>query len=273
MDYQTFSPHPDLSSLIKCYWTLEIPKASFYPRQRIVPDGCMEMAFILGDEIKRYTSENDYILQPRSCLIGQITEPFFIEPIGFVKTFAVRFYPYGLIPFVNVSIESLTNKETPIQNIFGNDLASALEEKIIKATDTEDRIQIMDEFLLNLLHKKSTVDQIVKSAIDTLMNSRGTVTISTMIGNDKNIRRKLERKFLKTVGLSPKKLGKMIRIQTALQLFLDQKSNNLTQIAYESDYFDQSHFIKDFKEFTGLSPKQFWKDEGMLLSTLFYKNT
>nr|WP_246835793.1 helix-turn-helix domain-containing protein [Leptospira meyeri] len=231
------------------------------------------MAFILGDGIKRYISENDFILQPKACIIGQITEPFYIEPTGNVETFAIRFYPYGLNPFVNGSLESLTNKETPIQTIFGNELAFELEEKITKATHAEERIQIIENFLFNLLNKKSVVDQIVRSAVDTIMDSRGTATINSIIGNDRNIRRKLERKFSNVVGLSPKKLGKIIRIQTALQLFLDQKSNNLTQIAYESDYFDQSHFIKDFKEFTGLSPKQFWKDEGMLLSTLFYKNT
>lgn len=87
MDYQTYEPHTDLKSLISCYWTLEVPMQTEPQKQRIVPDGCIEMAFILGDDIKRYTSENEFILQPRSMVLGQTIEPFYIEPTGFVKTF------------------------------------------------------------------------------------------------------------------------------------------------------------------------------------------
>ncbi|WP_439346033.1 DUF6597 domain-containing transcriptional factor [Vacuolonema iberomarrocanum] len=64
MNYQTFKPHPDLAALVKCYWTLEAPAQKEVQRQIILPDGCMEMAFILGDDIKRYTSEDEFIIQP-----------------------------------------------------------------------------------------------------------------------------------------------------------------------------------------------------------------
>jgi AraC-like DNA-binding protein len=74
------------------------------------------------------------------------------------------------------------------------------------------------------------------------------------------------------VGLSPKQLGKVIRLQAALKMLLNQKNGNLTQVAYESDYYDQAHFIKDFKDFTGINPKEFLKDEEMKLSSVFYTN-
>ena len=84
-------------------------------------------------------------------------------------------------------------------------------------------------------------------------------------------RRQLERKFAKQIGISPKQLGKVIRLQTALKMLLNKKAESLTDIAYESEYYDQAHFIKDFKEFTGTSPKEFLGNENMTLSTLFYK--
>jgi transcriptional regulator GlxA family with amidase domain len=62
---------------------------------------------------------------------------------------------------------------------------------------------------------------------------------------------RLERKFLKQVGLSPKQLGKVIRLQTALKMVLNQQSESLTKIAYESEYYDQAHFIKDFQGIHG----------------------
>lgn len=72
--------------------------------------------------------------------------------------------------------------------------------------------------------------------------------------------------------MSPKQLGKVIRLQTALKMLLNQQSKSLTKIAYESEYYDQAHFIKDFKEFTGINPKEFLEDEEMALSTLFYSS-
>ncbi|WP_223152042.1 DUF6597 domain-containing transcriptional factor [Chitinophaga qingshengii] len=85
MNYQTFPPQAALTSLIKCYWTLEVPADMPAEKQRIVPDGCIEMAFILGDDIKRFTTETDFILQPRAMVLGQTTAPFYIQPAGYVN--------------------------------------------------------------------------------------------------------------------------------------------------------------------------------------------
>jgi hypothetical protein len=270
MDYQTFPPHPDLSALIKCYWTLEIPAEADTQRQRIIPDGCLEMIFILGDDIKRYTSEDKFILQPRAMVLGQTIEPFFVQPTGFVNSFAVRFYPYGFANFVTVAINNLANKETPLDLLFGEKTAKEVEQKIIKAKSTEERIAIIEDFLLHLLKDKVTIDSIVKSTIDTLFLTKGSTPITIILKEDLSKRRQLERKFLKQIGLSPKQLCKVIRLQTALKMVLNQQSESLTKIAYESEYYDQAHFIKDFKEFTGTNPKEFLKDDKMILSSLFY---
>ncbi|WP_027067508.1 helix-turn-helix domain-containing protein [Maribacter sp. Hel_I_7] len=271
MNYQTFQPHSDLGSLISCYWTLEVPAENNSERQRIIPDGCIEMAFILGDDIKRYTSKDEFILQPRAMVLGQTIEPFYIEPTGFVNTFAIRFYPYGFANFVTMPIKDLANKETPIELLFGAYTTKELEQKIIQATDTKQRIEIIENFLLEKLKDKITIDNIVKQTVEALLSSNGTESITTILKEDLSKRRQLERNFKKQIGISPKQLGKVIRLQTALKMLLNKKKDNLTNIAYESEYFDQAHFIKDFKEFTGINPKEFLGNENMALSTLFYK--
>ncbi len=271
MDYQTFQPHPDLESLINCYWTLEVPADNDSQKQRIVPDGCIEMAFILGDDIKRYTSEDEFILQPRAMVLGQTIEPFYIEPTGYVNTFAIRFYPYGFANFVTLPIENLANKETPIELLFEEKIAQELEQKIIQATDVKERIEIIENFLLRRLKDESTVDNVVKTTVDALLSTNGNVPIKTILKDDLSKRRQLERKFKKQIGVSPKQLGKVIRLQTALKMLLNKEEESLTSIAYESEYYDQAHFIKDFKEFTGTNPKEFLGNENMTLSALFYK--
>jgi AraC-like DNA-binding protein len=270
MNYQTFQPNADIASLVKCYWTLEVPYAPDHEKQRIVPDGCLELIFMLGDDIRRYTSETDSVIQPRAFVVGQITEPFVIEPTGYVNCFATRFYPYGFANFVTKPINDLANKETPIAELFGETPAHELEQKILAATDTSERIRIVEAFLSGLLNRETTIDQIVRSSINLLFSSNGSLPIHALFSKNPQQRRQLERKFMKQIGLSPKQLGKVIRLQTALNMMVNQKAETLSQIAYESEYYDQAHFIKDFKEFTGINPKEFLSDEKMALSTLFY---
>ena len=271
MNYQTFQPHLDLRSLVKCFWTLEVPVEESSERQRILPDGCIEMVFMLGDDVKRIISDEEFIIQPRAMMIGQITEPFFIEPTGYVHSFAARFYPYGFASFVPGPIKNLANKETPLALLFGEKPSEALEKKITAATDTNKRIEIIEDFLLNKLKNKATIDNIVKSTIEAIFFTKGSATVNTLIESDLSKRRQIERKFHKQVGMSPKQLCKVIRLQTALQMLLNPESESLTEIAYESSYYDQAHFTRDFQEFTGTSPKDFLDDKKMMLSSVFYK--
>ncbi|TGK84933.1 AraC family transcriptional regulator [Leptospira bourretii] len=271
MNYETFFPSPDLSSLIKCFWTLSIQDSSEYPKQRIVPDGCMELAFNFGDPIQRFTNDKDFVIQPWACLVGQITEPFYIKPTGSVNTFAVRFYPYGIANFFEKPMEYYANRETSLDQLFGLEAAKELEEKIRKAWDTATRIRIIEGFFRTKLKEQIIFDRILKNTIDSILHSKGNESIGSILDDEGSSRRQLERKFKKQIGLSPKKLGKIIRMQAALKMLINRRSEKLTDIAYESNYYDQAHFIKDFKEFTGLSPKEFPHDDEMLLSRLFYK--
>ena len=271
MNYQTYQPHPDLESIISCYWTLNVPATDDAQRQRIIPDGTIEMAFILGDDIKRFTTNDDFILQPRAMVLGHTMDPFYIEPTGVVESFAIRFYPYGFANFVTEPIKNLANQETPMKFLFGEVAANELELKIIQATDVKQRIEIIETFLFDKLSEQSTVENIVKSTVDTLVQTNGGESIAKMFKGDLAKRRQLERKFVKTIGMSPKQLGKVIRLQAALKMLLNKDTKNLTDIAYDSGYYDQAHFNKDFNEFTGVNPKEFLGNEAMALSSLFYK--
>lgn len=270
MKYDTYPPQPDLEAIVKCYWTLEVPAGLDAPKQRVVPDGCIEMCFILGDDIKRFTSETDYLLQPRAMVIGQITKPYFIQPTGYVNSFAVRFYPYGFANFINKSFHELADKETPLEELFEPELVRKLAQEIIAAPSTAHRIRLVEQFLLAKLAEPVTLDTIVKSTIDALVRSNGNTSIRAILQEDPSKRRSLERNFSKQVGISPKHLGRIIRLQAALKMMLSQQDQKLTQVAYDNAYYDQAHFIKDFQEFTGTSPSEYLSDDQMLLSSLLY---
>ncbi|MCE7990613.1 MAG: AraC family transcriptional regulator [Roseivirga sp.] len=270
MNYETFQPHPDLAAIVKCHWILEVPGDIKAPKQRIIPDGCIEMCFILGDDVRRFTSETAYIIQPRAMVFGQITKPYYVQPTGYVNTFAVRFYPHGFANFITRPIHKLADKETPLTSLFEKALIIQLEQKIIEASSTQARIETVESFLLDRLTEQSVIDNIVKSTTEALASTKGNASIGTILKEDLSKRRSLERKFSRQVGISPKQLGKIIRLQAALKLMLDDKEKSLTQVAYESEYYDQAHFIKDFKELTGTNPKEYLSNDQMMLSSIIY---
>lgn len=271
MNYQTYKPHSDLESLVKYYWTLEVPFDKNNQKQIIIPDGCIEMTFNLGDKIKRYTSETAFIFNPNAMVMGQRTKSYYIEPVGDVDTIAICFYPHGFANFVNLPLDNLVDKEIPIQDIFNEVQANELEQNIIKATSTKERIEIIETFLLNKLYEEATIENIVKTTVETLLKSKGSIPINIILKDNLSKRRQLERHFKKQIGISPKQLSKVIRLEATLQVLISQNGDTLTDIAYENEYFDQNHFIKDFKKFVGITPKEFLGNENMALSTLFYK--
>jgi AraC-like DNA-binding protein len=267
MDYKQYDASDELQPFIKCFWTLEAPASSLPEKQSIVPDGCMEMIVHYGDLFKQYLADGSFIIQPRSFVFGQITSPLEIEPTGRTGLVAARFHPDGFLPFALMPINEMHNKAVPLQLAFGK-AGMQLENEVVKAATAEHRIQLIESFLLNKLQTAEVTDRIAKLGVEALLKSKGLLSVDELTEQLQVNRRQMERKFSAAIGLSPKQLMKIIRLQATLKMMNDKKFTSLTSLAYENGYYDQAHFIKDFKEFTGVSPKEFYAGN-LKMSTLF----
>lgn len=260
MNYQVFEPGEALSPFVKCYWTLEGRGQETPQKQTIVPDGCMEMIFHYGDLYRQYTESGISIIQPRCFVIGQLTRPLEIEPTGETGIFSVRFHPEGFLPFATLPIKEMENTAVSLEKLFGGE-GLELEQKILNAHGTSERLKLAEAFLLNRLTDTETIDRIVRSTVETILTANGQLAVEELSRQTHINRRQLERKFSSAIGLSPKQLSKTIRLQAALKMLLSKKFTSLTALAYEGEYYDQAHFIKDFRELTGLTPKEFYGDQ------------
>jgi len=268
MNYQTFEPSNDLTTLIKCYWTLESETEETPEKQTIVADGCMEMIFHYGDLYRQYTENGKSIIQPKCFVIGQLTRPLEIEPTGKTGIFSVRFHPNGFLPFTTIPIKKMENTAVSLEKLFGQN-GQEIEQQILTTSSTTEKIKLIESFLLNRLTDNETIDRIVKSTVETILTANGQLTIDELSKQTNINRRQLERKFSSAIGLSPKQLSKTIRLQATLKILLNNKFTSLTALAYENEYYDQAHFIKDFKDFTGFTPKEFYGNN-LKMSSLFY---
>jgi len=267
MNYQTFEPEEELRAFVKCYWILESPAEEKPEKQTIVPDGCMEMIFHYGDLYKQYIENGNSIIQPRCFVIGQLTRPLEIEPTGATGIFSVRFHPNGFLPFATLPIKEMENTAVSLERLFGED-GHEIEQRIVNAGSAPERIKFMETFLLHRLTDIKTIDRIVKSTVETILTANGQLSIDTLSRQTNINRRQLERKFSSAIGLSPKQLSKTIRLQATLKMLLSKKFTNFTALAYESEYYDQAHFIKHFKELTGFTPKEFYGNR-LKMTSLF----
>lgn len=267
MNYQVYPPVEELQEFVKCFWTIEDEPASEPVKQRVLPDGCMEMIFHYGDLYQQFLEDGSTIIQPRSFVFGQISKYIEIAPTGASGIVAARFHPHGLIPFLAIPVSALENKAVSISGVFGED-GTKLEEEVLAAQDNQQRIQRIGTFLLSRLADPQTIDRVTQSCVELIFQSQGQVGVEALADKMNIHRRSMERKFITAIGLSPKQLSRVVRLQATLKMLEERKLTSLTSLAYENGYYDQAHFIKDFKEFTGVSPKSFFS-ENLKLSSLF----
>ena len=267
MNYQVYTPSPELQPFVKCFWSLDDEKNDEPVKQRVVPDGCMEMIFHYGDLYEQYFEDGSSIIQPRSFVFGQITKYIEIAPTGASGIISARFLPDGLTPFLDLPVTALENKAVAITEIFKAD-GKELEDKVIGANDNTRRIQLIEKFLLSKLTESKAIDAITKSCVEVIFQSQGQIGVVELAEKMNINRRHMERKFTSLIGISPKQLARVARLQATLKMLEQKNFTNLTSLAYENGYYDQAHFIKDFKEFTGTSPKSFFSDN-LKLSALF----
>jgi len=267
MSYCIFSPPPALVPFVKYFWLLEAPATDHLQKQVITPDGCMEMIIHWGDPYLQFDEDGNHFVQPRSFVFGQIASPLVIAASGISGVVAARFLPCGFSAFSSMPVNKMNNRAVPLEELFGND-GIQLELSILSSTTGMQRIKLMGDFLSSRLTVQKEADTLARETYNLLMTSKGQITIKAIAARLQINRRNLERKLSTTIGLGPKQLSKIIRLQIALKTMERKRFSTLTELAHEGGYFDQAHFIKDFKEFTGLSPKQFYADS-MKLSMLF----
>lgn len=256
---KTYEPNIKLTEFVKRYWKLDGEKENIPVKKTIVPDGTMKLIFHYGDTYKNHSQNGEITILPKCFLIGQLTKPYVIEPVGVTGSFVVQFEPNEILPFTTIPIKEMENKAIPLDKLFGEN-RKKLGEQILNAYSTTERIKIIEVFLFDKLADKKTIDNVVKSTIETIINVNGHFVVNEF-SKSKNInRRHLSRKFSSAIGLRPKQLSKTIRIQATLKTLLNNEHQSLTDLAYENEYYDHAHFINDFKDFTELKPKEFYSD-------------
>ncbi|GAB2799073.1 helix-turn-helix domain-containing protein [Rhabdobacter roseus] len=254
MYYATQLPTPPLRDYVRFFWVLEgeVPPGQPYVH-RSMADGCPELIFHyqgtftdLQQAAPSFTAGMHGQAQRHSRFAIQ-------ESFGIL---GVYLYPFALPRLFGLPASALTNQQATLCELLGP-AGQALEERVMLAPDNAQRIRLLSSFLEKQLAKNEEKTPRVLSAIQGMIQSQGTLRVQQLAEQSFLSTRQMERSFRYFTGFSPKLYGRILRFQAALSAYGNQ-SKSLTDIAYDCGYYDQSHFIHDFKAFSGHHPRAYF---------------
>jgi AraC-like DNA-binding protein len=250
---------PRLAPVVKTIWRIKGTRDEFMSPEPIVPDGCVEIVFNLGD---RFVSAESGDLQPRVLLAGQMTRPVVALPTGEVDLMGVRFLTGRAgaafrLPMWELQ-DALIDASLVVRGLdrLAGELGNMADHRRLEHLD----IQLTSRLALGADRATHAVDQ----ALALIESRRGIVPIEAVARAAGITRRHLERRFRDEVGLGAKQFARITRVHAALRMMRRQPQSSGAEIATYCGYSDQAHLIRECQSLTGRTPARLMTSERSL---------
>jgi AraC-like DNA-binding protein len=257
MLYKEYKPHESLEEHIKCFWVLEKEYNSSNQCELVYPDSYFELIFSYSASYKLL---NPHGMQPLSSvfLIGLLQKPLSLYCDGVARILCVRFYPWGahtfLPHYVKASNDSARSIDFP-HNRMIQKLSNSVE-----ASDYDTAIRNLQQGLLEFSLETIYDRQLVRNASEYLFQKKGQCRIEEVAELCHRSLRQVQRRFNDEYGVTMKSMAQNFRFDEIKKHLTKNPDSDLTEVAYEYGFFDQAHFIKEFKRFSGKTPTDFCKE-------------
>jgi AraC-like DNA-binding protein len=216
---------------------------------RVLPDTCVEL-FISYTSAPVAIINNE--LYKRSIITFRMNQPMDVKMRKGAGCLAICFYPGMAYKFLHVPMYVLTNTTTALSDLW-NHAAGEIEEKLSSLPTNEARVNLAQNYLLQQLAGNKQDLQMLH-CLGRAQFSGGLIPVSQLTDDTGLSQRQLSRKFQQHVGLSPKEYLRVCRFIQSLKYLKKYPTLSLTEVAYESGYFDQAHFNRDYKAFADCTP-------------------
>ena len=264
MNYGLLAPPRSLQKLVKCFWMIE-SSTDFCPdKNYMMADGSPEIIFQYKGGFKVYAKQQGYFRTQHITSHHLALEKEF----GF---FGVRLFPGAVQHLMAIPAHELSGMILCLNTLFkqeGRDLTDQLLESIT----TKKRIQLFGAFLQKLAIKDKP--DAMASVAHHIDQQGGNVNLSRLREKTGLSVKQFERRFKATTGFPPKLYARVARFQNTKRKYVAGNMTSLTELAYDCNYYDQSHFIREFTEFSGVSPSHYfnfidkWDNESKIIKNL-----
>ena len=259
MIYKKFLPREDLENFIECYYVWESGNSNSEPIEvESPPNAFTSIVFNYADPYMVSNNKGLRTITPMQFIIGQQTYSYKLHLTGKVGMAGIVFKPTGIASLLNISMHSLTGERVDLKVFIKKEIISGVMEKLVFSKSPERRYKVLEDFIIENYIKDCPEQDPIDKAANLIVKEKGKVNINELCENSFMSRRQFERKFLKKVGLSPKYYARLRRIGYICSLMAGKEKVNWQDLYLNNDFYDQSHFIKDFTEFTGRPPEKYF---------------
>ena len=249
-----YIPCDILKPFVKSYAVYFTKDASAY---KVLPETGLVIGFQFKGKLKYINNEKDIPLSTAG--VTGINDSFRVfKNEANTGTVLVCFKPAGATIFFKEPLHELFRQSISLDNFMLRSVLLLLEEKLCEADSDKKRIDIVEKFLISRMISTEQ-DKLVLGALSLIHQHKGNVQMKDLAKQLHISQSPLEKRFRKAVGASPKKFASIVRLKNAIQQYNPQQS--LTGLGYEAGFYDQAHFIKEFKTFTGDTPEQFFSSQ------------
>ncbi|MDJ0755270.1 MAG: helix-turn-helix domain-containing protein [Ardenticatenaceae bacterium] len=255
MSIEIYVPPFPLSSYIECFWAVDLQVP--YQREKILPSGRIELMINFGDPHRKYDqSGRRFDLMTKSWIAGFQTQYIVNEPVGHTDMIGVRFRPGGAAPFFAEPLQEFRNCVLEMDAIWGRSIGE-IRERLLAISTTAGRFKLLEKIFLDRLLFGREPEGFVTYAIDCLIRDRGFSRIHLLSEEIGVSQKHLIQKFKEEIGVTPKQFARVLKLQTVLQQIDPRQLISWGEIASAALYYDQAHFNRDFRRFTGLTPADY----------------
>lgn len=159
--------------------------------------------------------------------------------------------PHAVKALFGINALSLNNGAVELNEFSAEDF----HEQLINAQDGQERVALLTHFLASKFEQQKTRDLLVEESLHLIHQCAGRITVKALLETLDISERQFERRFCQAVGIPPVTYIRVRRFNEAIRLMKSGQYDTLTEVAYALDFHDQSHFIRDIKMFTGITPK------------------
>lgn len=248
--------NPDLHSWVKFIWHFET-ETEVTVNHKLLPSDSIDIILNRSDLIRYQIGQDKFA--PDNFHFNGIRDQYgLVLQKGKLKVFGISFHAFGLYPVLRKPLSGCTNQVVDLKSVSEN-LNQEFELVLQEYTNVEEIVRMLEKALARSFLIEEP-DMKAASILESFSRNCPNISIGEFCSWQDLNRRTFERLCLKYIGYSPKTLQRIARFRNASnQLMSSSSAEKLTWIAYDNDYYDQAHFIKEFREFSGVSPGRFAK--------------
>lgn len=256
MSFRRYFPSPPLLAYIEDFYYVDGPAP--YPRQKALPVASSNLMINLGDPFVGYKANQaePFITCKDSWWVGVWDTYHSVDWPNTVQFYGVHFKPGGAYPFLQFPLSEMSGQVVPLDAIWGC-YAAELRERLSVAPTIQAGFAVLECLLLARLCDAPGSQGLVQHAVSEIARHHGALSIRELSHQLDISQNHLSTQFKRLVGAPPKEIARFYRFARALGLIDSGLFDDLTCIAHQSHFYDQSHFNREFVAFTGHGPGEY----------------